>query len=30
MRAPLCPLDPHEAQAVRDGYRALGSRLDTI
>jgi len=30
MRAPLCPLDPHEAQAVRDGYRALGSRVDTI
>ena len=30
MRAPLCPLDPHEAQAVRDGYRALGSRLDSI
>jgi len=30
MRAPLCPLDPQEAQAVRDGYRALGSRLDTI
>ena len=30
MRAPLSPLDPHEAQAVRDGYRALGSQLDSI
>ncbi|TXT35373.1 MAG: hypothetical protein FD135_4953 [Comamonadaceae bacterium] len=30
MRAPLCPLDTTEAQAVREGYRALGSLLDTI
>ncbi len=30
MRAPLCPLDPSEAQAVRDGYRALGSLLDFV
>ncbi len=30
MRAPLCPLDSSEAQAVRDGYHALGARLDTI
>lgn len=30
MRAPLCPLDATETQAVREGYRALGSLLDTI
>jgi 4-hydroxy-tetrahydrodipicolinate synthase len=30
MRAPLSLLDRHEAQAVRDGYRALGSLLDSI
>ncbi|MDD2925144.1 dihydrodipicolinate synthase family protein [Rhodoferax sp.] len=30
MRAPLCPLDPSEVQAVLDGYRALGSSLDFI
>lgn len=30
MRAPLSPLDPSEAQAVREGYRALGARLETI
>ncbi len=30
MRAPLCPLDASEAQAVRDGYHALGARLNTI
>ena len=30
MRAPLCPLDSAEAQAVRDGYHALGSLLDFV
>jgi 4-hydroxy-tetrahydrodipicolinate synthase len=30
MRAPLSPLSADEAQAVRDGYRALGARLDTL
>lgn len=30
MRAPLCPLDSTEAQAVRSGYHALGSLLDSI
>jgi 4-hydroxy-tetrahydrodipicolinate synthase len=30
MRAPLSPLDNAEAKAVRDGYRALGARLETI
>lgn len=30
MRAPLSPLDSAEIQAVRDGYRALGSLLDFI
>jgi len=30
MRAPLCPLDNPEAQAVKQGYRALGALLDTI
>ena len=30
MRAPLSQLDPLEAQAVRDGFRALGSLLDTL
>jgi 4-hydroxy-tetrahydrodipicolinate synthase len=30
MRAPLCPLDPSEAQAVREGYRAIGAQLETI
>jgi 4-hydroxy-tetrahydrodipicolinate synthase len=28
MRAPLSPLDSNEMQAVREGYRALGSLLD--
>ena len=30
MRVPLSPLDDHEAQAVRQAYRALGSLLDSI
>ena len=30
MRAPLSPLDAAEAQAVREGYRALGAQLETI
>lgn len=30
MRSPLSPLDSKEMQAVREGYRALGSLLDTI
>lgn len=30
MRAPLSPLDPSEAQAVREGYRALSAQLETI
>jgi 4-hydroxy-tetrahydrodipicolinate synthase len=30
MRAPLSPLDHEETQAVREGFRALGSLLDTI
>ncbi|MDI1243977.1 MAG: dihydrodipicolinate synthase family protein [Rhodoferax sp.] len=30
MRAPLSALDPSEAQAVRDGYAALGAQLETI
>jgi 4-hydroxy-tetrahydrodipicolinate synthase len=30
MRAPLSPLDASEAQAVREGYRALGAQLETI
>ena len=30
MRAPLSPLDPSEAQAVRDGFAALGAQLETI
>lgn len=30
MRAPLSPLDPSEAQAVREGYRAIGAQLETI
>ncbi len=28
VRAPLCPLDKDEDQAVRAGYRAIGSALD--
>ncbi len=30
MRAPLSPLQPEEAQAVRAGYHALGARLGSI
>lgn len=30
MRAPLSPLDPSEAQAVCDGYRAIGAPLESI
>lgn len=30
MRAPLSPLQPEEAQAVRSGYHALGARLGSI
>ncbi|MEY4140064.1 MAG: hypothetical protein RLZZ371_2246, partial [Pseudomonadota bacterium] len=30
MRAPLSPLDPSEAQAVREGYRAIGAQLESI
>ncbi len=30
MRAPLSPLEPGEAQAVRQGYRAIGALLETI
>lgn len=30
MRAPLSPLDNTEAQAVREGYRAIGPLLETI
>jgi 4-hydroxy-tetrahydrodipicolinate synthase len=29
-RAPLSPLTPDEGQAVRDGYRALGTSLNFI
>jgi 4-hydroxy-tetrahydrodipicolinate synthase len=30
MRAPLSPLEPSEAQAVREGYRAIGAQLESI
>ena len=30
MRAPLSPLDNTEAQAVREGYRAIGAQLQAI
>jgi 4-hydroxy-tetrahydrodipicolinate synthase len=30
MRAPLSPLDNTEAQAVREGYRAIGALLQLI
>jgi 4-hydroxy-tetrahydrodipicolinate synthase len=30
VRAPLCPLDNTEAQAVQEGYRALGTSLNFI
>ena len=30
VRAPLCHLEPHESQAIRQGYRAIGAALAHI
>jgi 4-hydroxy-tetrahydrodipicolinate synthase len=30
VRAPLCPLEPHEEQAVRAAYRAIGAALAQV
>lgn len=30
VRAPLCPLEPEEEQAVRAGYRAIGAALSRV
>jgi hypothetical protein len=30
VRAPLCPLEPQEEQAVRAAYRAIGPALSRV